>query len=91
MVDAVIVKRNRTIESYSYDKLFSSLKATCLSLRTPEGAAETTAHHVCRAVEDWLARKMEVTSNDIRRKAHDHLLAYHPEAAYIYKQERTLA
>ena len=82
-----VVKRQgkRPTESFERSKLHASIVASCLSVRTPEGQAETTANTVCDAVMEWLSDKPEVTSDDIRRKAADVLARYHPEAAHLYK------
>lgn len=85
-----IVKRSgrRPSESFSRDKLHASIRAACLSVRSPEGVAETTAKNVCDAVIVWCNTKPEVTSHDIRRIASHHLERFHPEAAYLYKHHR---
>lgn len=85
-----IIKRNgeRTSESFDRKKLHASVLAACLSVRTPEGEAEMTAHAVCDAVVAWLDTKPEVTSADLRRKATETLEKHHPEAAYLYKHHR---
>ena len=83
-----VVKRNgkRPTEDFDPSKLHSSIQAACLSVRTPEGEAETLAHRIVTHVTDWLEKKAEVTSNDLRRVASFHLNKYHPEAAYFYEQ-----
>ncbi len=85
-----IVKRGgkRPTEKFQRDKLHASIRAACLSVRSPEGEAETTATNVCDAVVVWLEIRPEVTSNDLRRKATDTLHTFHPEAAYLYKHHR---
>ena len=85
-----IVKRDgqRATEAFSRDKLYTSIRAACLSVRSPEGEAEMTAKHVCDAVVAWLEQKPEVTSSDLRRKATETLQKHHPEAAYLYKHHR---
>jgi transcriptional regulator NrdR family protein len=85
-----IIKREgkRPSESFDRNKLQASVRAACLSVRSPEGEAETTATHVCDIVEQWLDTKPEVTSADLRRKATEALHAFHPEAAYLYKHHR---
>jgi transcriptional regulator NrdR family protein len=85
-----IVKRDgkRPSESFKREKLHASVRAACLSVRSPEGEAETTASNVCDAVIIWLETKPEVTSNDLRRKATETLESFHPEAAYLYKHHR---
>lgn len=83
---SLIFKKDRRIESYDRGKLGRSLLAACRSVRTPDGEAETTATEICRRVEAWLRTKPEVTSADIRRKAQEALLAFNPEAAYMYRK-----
>lgn len=85
-----VVKRNgqRPTESFQRDKLHASVLAACLSVRSPEGEAETIATNVCSSVIAWLETRPEITSNDLRRKATDTLHTYHPEAAYLYKHHR---
>jgi transcriptional regulator NrdR family protein len=85
-----IVKRDgkRPSESFDRTKLHASVRAACLSVRSPEGEAEMTASNVCDAVIVWLRTKPEVTSSDLRRKATETLESFHPEAAYLYKHHR---
>jgi len=87
-----IVKRSgeRESEPFARTKLHASILAACLSVRTPEGEAETIAAKVCDSVSTWLDTKPEVTSDDIRRKATEALTSFHPEAAYIYKHHRVV-
>lgn len=81
-----VYKRARVSEKYQRDKLVKSINAACLSVRSPEGEAMTTAMAVESRVEKWLASKVEVTSADIRRRAAKELVAFNPDAAYIYRK-----
>ena len=85
-----IVKRGgkRPSEHFQRGKLHASVYAACLSVRTPDGEATTTADNVCEAVILWCDTKPEATSNDLRRVASGHLEKFHPEAAYLYKHHR---
>jgi len=87
-----IVKRNgqRESEDFSRDKLHSSLRAACLSVRSPEGEAESIAEKVCDKVMLWLERRPEVTSHDLRRKATETLAIFHEDAAYLYQNHRVI-
>jgi transcriptional regulator NrdR family protein len=87
-----IVKRagQRPTESFNSEKLHRSIRAACLSVRSPDGVAETTAIRVCDAVIVWLETRPEVTSHDLRRKAVDSLQSLHPEAAYLYQHHRLI-
>lgn len=85
-----IIKRDgqRTSEPFDSNKLQTSIRAACLSVRSPEGEAEMVAKKVCDAVIEWLRLRPEVTSSDLRRKATETLTIHHPEAAYLYKHHR---
>ena len=87
-----VVKRSgrRPTESFSADKLLRSIRAACLSVRSPEGEAEDTAKEVTQAVIIWLDTKPAVTSYDIRRLASAHLTRFHPEAAYLYQHHKSI-
>jgi len=87
MPTIAVVKRGgaRPSESLIRDKLYASVYAACLSVRTPEGEAAHIAHVVSDSVVGWCAQKLEVTSADLRRKAAEHLEQFHTEAAYLYK------
>lgn len=88
--EVTIIKHegSRPSEPFQRQKLHASIRAACLSVRSPDGVAETTADNVCSSVIQWLAAKPEVTSADLRRKATETLESFHPEAAYLYKHHR---
>ncbi|MDX1766152.1 MAG: hypothetical protein R3313_04340 [Candidatus Saccharimonadales bacterium] len=85
-----VVKRAGHRELYDGRKLYASIFAACLSVRTPVGEAELVAAQVQQLVEDWLERKHEVTGHDIRLHAAKHLKAFNPDAAYMYRSHRDL-
>jgi hypothetical protein len=87
-IDIITRGGHRPTESFQRNKLHASVRAACLSVRSPDGVAENTADNVCDAVIIWLEKKPEVTSADIRRKAAETLESFHPEAAYLYKHHR---
>lgn len=89
-IDIVKQGGRRPTESFNRDKLHVSIRAACLSVRSPAGSTEKTAASVCDAVIIWLDTKPEVTSNDIRRVASQHLEKFHPDAAYLYKHHRLI-
>lgn len=82
-----IVKQKgiRSSEPFSPDKLHASVRAACLSVRSPEGEAETIAKRVVDAVVTWSTDKAAITSEDVRRIASRGLELLHPEAAYLYQ------
>lgn len=92
MKEAYVVKRNsHNSETFDPLKLHQSIVAACLSVRAMEGEAHVIAERVVRHVISWLMTKTEVTSADIRRIASQHLVVYHPEAAYLYEHHQLVA
>ena len=87
-----VVKRSgrRTTEPFDPVKLATSIRAACLSVRSPEGEAESTAAAVTNTVIIWVQSKPAVTSHDLRRMAASHLERYHPEAAYLYQHHQAI-
>lgn len=90
LIDVVKRSGSRPTESFDAEKLRGSIYAACLSVRTPEGVAESTAKNVTKAVVIWLSTKPTITSHDIRHVASTHLHRYHPEAAYLYKHHKVI-
>lgn len=89
-IDIVKHAGNRPTEEFNPHKLHASVRAACLSVRTPDGEADMTAWAVTDAVIAWLETRPEVTSDDLRRVAGRHLHTYHPEAAYFYEHHRAI-
>ena len=86
-----IVKRSPNYtEPYDERKLYASVYAACLSVRTPAGEAELTAARICQDIAPWVQGKPEITSFDIRRKTSEHLQIYNPDAAYMYERHRLI-
>jgi transcriptional regulator NrdR family protein len=85
-----VVKRGKHTESFDEKKLYASVYAACLSVREHPGSAEVIADSVVKDFEKWLANKHEVTSNDIRKIAHDFLQTINSDAAYMYLHHRVI-
>ncbi len=87
-----VIKRGGTRPSEVFDqaKLHHSVRAAVLSVRSPEGEAETVATHVSGIVKEWCASRAAVTSHDLRRVAASALEAFHPEAAYLYQNHQLI-
>ena len=83
-----IVKRKGHIEPYDPRKVYASVFAACLSVREPAGSAELVANQVVKDVDNWIAKKHEVTANDIRRQSAKHLTVYNPDAGYMLLHHR---
>ena len=85
-----IVKRAGHAEPYDERKLYASIYAAALSVREPAAVAELVAQEVEKQVSGWLEAKHEVTGNDIRRVAAQHLQVLNPDAAYQYLHHRVI-
>lgn len=88
LIDVVKRGGQRASERFDPTKLHASVRAACLSVRSPEGTAESAADSVCTVVVEWCRTRPEITSDDLRRVAALHLERIHPEAAYLYKHHR---
>ena len=88
LIDVVKRGGKRPTERFDRDKLHASVQAACLSVRSPHGMAKSAADSVCTTVITWCSNKPEITSDDLRRVAANHLQIIHPEAAYLYKHHR---
>lgn len=76
--------------AFNPDTLKESIESACLSVNLSQGLATDAANHVCRAVEQWLTGKHEVTTDDIRRIATNSLTVISPEAGYLYKHHHKI-
>ncbi len=85
-----IVKRKGHTEPYDEKKLYASIYNACQSVREPAGSAELIAERIVQDINKWLAKKHEITANDIRRHAAQHLKAYNPDAAHMYLHHRVV-
>ena len=90
MATVHVIKQNgsRPAEHYDHDKLHRSVRAACLSVRSPEGEAEIVATKVATVVSTWCQTKTDITSDDVRHVASRCLETFHPEAAYLYKNHQ---
>lgn len=79
-----IVKRHGHKEKYDSRKVYASVYAALLALRTHEGEAEVVADKVTREVNAWVTGKKEVTSHEIFVKTEAVLKSINPDAAFIY-------
>lgn len=85
-----IVKRHGHNEVFDPKKLYASIYSAAQSVREPAGSAELIADKVVEDIQHWIAKKHEVTANDIRINAAKHLKVYNPDAAYMYLHHRVV-
>jgi transcriptional regulator NrdR family protein len=76
-------------EHFNPEKLHNSILAACLSCGVPAGHAESIARQITGEVAQWLNKRPEVTSEDLRRTATHFLKTHHPDAAYLYEHHRS--
>ncbi len=86
----VVVKSNGKIEKFDYKKLQRSLSETFLIVKSPEGQSNEFIKKTLLEFADWQKNKPEITSDDIRRQASGILQKIHPEAAYVYKNFKSI-
>ena len=87
-VDVIKRRGSRPTEHYAHEKVHASVLAACLSVRSPQGEAETIADRISQRVSAWVHERAAITSDDIRRIASEHLHDVHPDAAYLYKHHQ---
>ena len=86
----MVVKYDGEVEKFDYKKLQKSLSETFLIVRSPEGQSNEFVRKTLLEFEDWQRNKPEITSGDIRRQIGAILQKIHPEAAYIYKNFKSI-
>ena len=86
----MVVKSNGEVEKFDYKKLQKSLSETFLIVKSPEGQSDEFVRKTLLEFADWQRNKPEITSRDIRRQTGTILQKIHPEAAYIYKNFKSI-
>ena len=86
----MVVKSDGEVERFDYKKLQKSLSETFLIVRSPEGQSNEFVRKTLLEFADWQKNKPETTSGDIRRQTGAILQKIHPEAAYIYKNFKSI-
>lgn len=86
----VIKRGKRPDEPFDIKKLSASLRAACLSAKSPEGLASDLADATAKSVLGWTARKSDITTTDIRAQASKFLAKNHPDAAYLYEHHKKM-
>lgn len=86
-----IVKRGGHTETYDERKLYASVYAICQSLRESDQTSEVIAEKVTQDINEWISKKHEVTSHDIRSHAAIHLEQYNADAGWLYRHHRNFS
>jgi transcriptional regulator NrdR family protein len=85
-----VIKRSGKSEPYMEQKVFASIYASCLAVHAPKSTAESVASQVTKAVNNWLIKKGEITTHDIRKEVGKYLSNLEPHAGYFYLHHRIM-
>ena len=86
----MVMKSGGEVEKFNYKKLQKSLNKTFLIVKSPEGQSNEFVQQTLLELAVWQRNKPEITSGDIRRQTADILQKIHPEAAYVYKNFKSI-
>jgi transcriptional regulator NrdR family protein len=86
-----IVKRAGHKESFDQKKVYASVFAACLAVRSQATEAELVANEVTKDVVGWVADKASVTSNEIAAQVVKTLKLYNSDAAFLYRHHRDIS
>lgn len=86
----LIFKPSGKREEFKPQKLEQSIKQTFNMLKTPEGQADELAKITIRQFNQWHANKPEITSYDIQIQVSKILENISPNAAYIFKNLKSI-
>jgi hypothetical protein cdivTM7_00107 len=86
----MVMKSGGEVEKFNYKKLQKSLNKTFLIVKSPEGQSNEFVQKTLLEFAVWQRNKPEITSGDIRRQTADILHKIHPEAAYVYKNFKSI-
>lgn len=86
----MVMKSGGEVEKFNYKKLQKSLNKTFLIVKSPEGQSNEFVRKTLLEFAVWQRNKPEITSGDIRRQTADILYKIHPEAAYVYKNFKSI-
>lgn len=85
-----VVKRNKMIENYNAEKLYTSIYRSCLAVHTNDADAKKYAQQVAAGLEKWAKKHREFSTNDLRKVASELLYDFEPHASYLYAHHRII-
>ena len=88
---ANIVKRRGHSEPFDARKIYAAAYASCRNAHLSEMLAENIADNVQKRMEEWVADKKEVSSDDIFRQTIIILKELHPDAAFLFETHRDIS
>lgn len=86
-----IVKRAGHNETYDSKKVYASVFAACLAVRSQANDAELIAGEVTKDVDRWVSDKQQISSHQIAQEAARSLRLYNADAAYLYEHHRDIS
>lgn len=86
-----IVKRKSLMQEYDSRKVYGSAYAACRNAHLSEVQSEKIAEMVTARIDQWIAKKERVTSQEIFEETAAILKELHPDAAFLYETHRDVS
>lgn len=86
-----VIKRDKTREPYTEEKVFNSCHRACLNAHLKEEKAQNFCKHVLVKVNVWATSKEEITSKEIFEKIAEELKKHDADAFLMYKTHRDIS
>jgi len=88
---ALVVKRKGHKETFDARKIYASVYSACRNVMLQEGEAELIADKVSKEVQSDVAKKTDVSSEQILKTTADILRKYNTDAAFMYETHRDVS
>jgi len=86
-----IVKRKGHSEAYDSRKVYASSYAACRNAHLSEQLSENIAQTVADRLDKWIAKKTDVSSQEIFEEIIAVLRELHPDAAFLFETHRDIS
>lgn len=86
-----IVKRRGHKQPFDPRKIYASVYSACRNAHLTEMEAEKIAEAVSKALEKWISKKTEVSSQEIFEEVANVMRQFHEDAAFLYATHRDIA
>lgn len=86
-----VVKRRGHKEEYDEKKAYASIYSACRNVHMSEPDSEAIASRVITELNDWVAQKKEVSSQEIFEQSIVFLAKHSEDASFMYKTHRDLS
>ena len=83
-----VVKRRGLEQHYDSKKVYASAFAAARNAHLSERESEKIGDEVTKAIDTWMEKKDEISSDDIFKKITEELKKYDPDASFLYKTHR---